>query len=234
MRRLVALLLSCLLASSGLGQEKVNIQLQEAGPKPGDVAAYKIGFDVGTQIHGNGLQPGDIVAADFLTGFVDALKDSPSRFEDADIEKALQALSKKVQARIESKNKDNLVKATAFLEENKKQQGVVALPSGLQYQVIKPGTGATPKPDSTVKVHYEGKLVDGKVFDSSIANGQPVSFPVNQVIPGWTEALTRMKVGDKWKLFIPPNLAYGERSPTPLIPPNSALVFEVELLEVVK
>jgi FKBP-type peptidyl-prolyl cis-trans isomerase len=103
--------------------------------------------------------------------------------------------------------------------------------SGLKYQVLKRGTGTvSPKATDTVKVHYEGKLLDGTVFDSSIARGQPVSFPLNGVIPGWTEGLQLMKEGDKFKFEIPPNLAYGANSPSPLIPPNSTLVFEVELL----
>jgi FKBP-type peptidyl-prolyl cis-trans isomerase len=103
--------------------------------------------------------------------------------------------------------------------------------SGLKYQVLKRGTGTvSPKATDTVKVHYEGKLLDGTVFDSSIARGQPVSFPLNGVIPGWTEGLQLMKVGDKFKFEIPPNLAYGANSPSPAIPPNSTLVFEVELL----
>lgn len=103
--------------------------------------------------------------------------------------------------------------------------------SGLKYQVLKHGTGTvSPKATDTVKVHYEGKLLDGTVFDSSIARGQPISFPLNRVIPGWTEGLQLMKVGDKFKFVIPANLAYGENSPTPAIPPNSTLVFEVELL----
>jgi len=103
--------------------------------------------------------------------------------------------------------------------------------SGLKYQVLKHGTGTvSPKPTDTVKVHYEGKLLDGTVFDSSIARGQPVSFPLNAVIPGWTEGLQLMKVGDKFKFEIPANLAYGANSPSPAIPPNSTLIFEVELL----
>jgi FKBP-type peptidyl-prolyl cis-trans isomerase FklB len=232
MRRLVALALSCLLASSGLGQEKVNIQLQQSGPKPGDVAAYKIGNDMGSQLRQGGLEAGDLTGADFLAGFMDALKGVEPRVTDAEVEKALSELGKKVEARMQESAKANLAKATAFLEENKKKQGVVALPSGLQYQVVKQGSGATPKADSTVMVHYEGKLIDGKVFDSSIKAGEPRSFRVNQVVPGWTEALTRMKVGDKWNIFIPPNLGYGERGIPSVIPPNSALVFEVELLEV--
>ena len=103
--------------------------------------------------------------------------------------------------------------------------------SGLKYQVLKHGTGTvSPKATDTVKVHYEGKLLDGTVFDSSIARGQPISFPLNRVIPGWTEGLQLMKVGDKFKFEIPANLAYGANSPSPSIPPNSTLIFEVELL----
>jgi FKBP-type peptidyl-prolyl cis-trans isomerase len=104
-------------------------------------------------------------------------------------------------------------------------------PSGLKYQVLKQGTGTvSPKPTDTVNVHYHGTLLDGTVFDSSVERGQPISFPLNGVIPGWTEGLQLMKVGDKFKFEIPPNLAYGANSPSPKIPPNSTLVFEVELL----
>ncbi len=108
---------------------------------------------------------------------------------------------------------------------------MITTASGLKYQVLQHGAGTvSPKATDTVKVHYEGKLLDGTVFDSSIARGQPISFPLNGVIPGWTEGLQLMKVGDKFKFVIPPNLAYGENSPSPAIPPNSTLVFEVELL----
>ncbi len=122
----------------------------------------------------------------------------------------------------------------AFLTANGKEPGVITTASGLQYKVIKSGTGESPKATDRVKVNYEGKLTDGTIFDSSIQRGEPATFPVNAVILGWVEALQLMKVGDKWQLFIPAKLAYGERSPSPSIPPNSTLIFEVELIDIEK
>lgn len=121
-----------------------------------------------------------------------------------------------------------------FLAANKNKAGVVTLPSGLQYEIIKAGTGAKPTAEDQVKCHYHGTTIDGKVFDSSVDRGEPAVFPVNRVIPGWTEALQLMPIGSKWKLYIPAALAYGEQSPSQEIKPNSTLIFEVELLEVVK
>ena len=118
------------------------------------------------------------------------------------------------------------------MDKNKTQAGVKTTASGLQYQVLTEGTGKTPAASDTVKAHYKGTLIDGKVFDSSYDRGQPAEFPVSGVIPGWTEALQMMKVGSKWKLFIPAELAYGQQSP-PGIPSNSVLIFEVELLDVI-
>ena len=120
----------------------------------------------------------------------------------------------------------------AFLEENKKGPGVVVLPSGLQYEIIKEGTGKKPKATDQVRCHYEGTLIDGTLFDSSIQRGEPAVFGVNQVIPGWVEALQLMPEGSKWKLYIPSELAYGARGAGEMIPPHSTLIFEVELLEV--
>jgi FKBP-type peptidyl-prolyl cis-trans isomerase FklB len=121
-----------------------------------------------------------------------------------------------------------------FLAENAKKDGVKTTASGLQYKVIKSGTGESPKLTDTVKVHYHGTLIDGTVFDSSVERGEPISFPVQGVIPGWVEALQLMKVGDKWQLFIPAKLAYGAQSPSPKIGANSTLIFEVELLGIEK
>lgn len=126
----------------------------------------------------------------------------------------------------------NRAAGAAFLAENAQREGVVTLPSGLQYEVIEEGDGATPGRRSTVVVHYSGTLIDGTPFDSSLQRGEPARFPVNRVIPGWTEALRLMQVGDKWRLFVPADLAYGDRGVGPVIAPGSTLIFEVELLEV--
>lgn len=122
----------------------------------------------------------------------------------------------------------------AFLEENKKRNGVVTLPSGLQYEVITQGTGEKPAPDAQVKVHYQGALLDGTIFDSSIQRGEPIVLGLGNVIAGWTEALQLMPVGSKYKLFIPSHLAYGDQQAGPLIRPGSTLIFDVELLEIMK
>lgn len=127
----------------------------------------------------------------------------------------------------------NLEEGNAFLEKNKAREGVVTTDSGLQYEILKEGDGPKPKATDKVKVNYHGTLIDGTVFDSSVDRGEPVTFAVNQVIPGWTEALQLMPVGSKWKLYIPANLAYGERGAGKDIGPNETLIFEVELLGIV-
>jgi len=128
----------------------------------------------------------------------------------------------------------NIKAGEDFLAANASKAGVVTLPSGLQYEIITAGTGVKPKAEDQVKCHYHGTTIDGKVFDSSVDRGEPAVFPVNRVIPGWTEALQLMPIGSKWKLYIPSALAYGERGAGQDIKPNSALIFEVELLEIVK
>lgn len=129
----------------------------------------------------------------------------------------------------------NLEEGNAFLEGNKTREGITTTESGLQYEVLTAGTGAKPTAQDRVRVHYHGTLIDGTVFDSSVENGEPAVFGVSQVIPGWTEALQLMPVGSKWKVYLPSNIAYGERGgPGGGIEPNSALIFEVELLEIVK
>ena len=127
----------------------------------------------------------------------------------------------------------NLIEGKKFLEENKKKEGVVTLPSGLQYKVIKEGTGESPTINDKVTCHYEGRLINGKVFDSSIQRGQPAQFPLNGVISGWTEALQLMKTGAKWTIYLPAELGYGEQN-IPGIEPNSVLIFDIELISIEK
>ena len=131
---------------------------------------------------------------------------------------------------MQQKENDNLKAGETFLAENAKKENVISLPSGLQYEIIKQGDGPKPSANNTVTCHYHGTTINGDVFDSSVRRGQPASFPLNAVIKGWTEALQLMPVGSKWKLFIPPNLAYGNRTVSREIGPNSTLIFEVELL----
>ena len=133
----------------------------------------------------------------------------------------------------EDESKSNLEAGLQFLEKNKAEPEVEELPSGLQYKVLEQGEGESPTAESRVKCHYHGTLVDGTVFDSSVERGQPALFPVNAVIQGWTEALQMMPVGSKWRLFVPPELAYGEQGAGDVIGPNATLVFDVELLEIV-
>ena len=140
------------------------------------------------------------------------------------------SVSEKLRALFESKANANLETGLAFLAENAQRPGVVTLESGLQYEIIQEGNGAKPGPTQTVTCHYHGTLIDGRVFDSSVQRGTPAAFPLNRVISGWTEALQLMGVGSKWRLFLPPHLAYGDRQISAEIGPNSTLVFEVELL----
>lgn len=140
------------------------------------------------------------------------------------------SLSDKLRSFMQQKENDNLKAGETFLAENGKRENVVTLPSGLQYEIIKQGDGPKPTATNTVTCHYHGTTIKGEVFDSSVKRGQPASFPLNAVIKGWTEALQLMPVGSKWKLFIPPQLAYGNRTISREIGPNSTLIFEVELI----
>jgi len=140
------------------------------------------------------------------------------------------SLSDKLRSFMQQKENDNLKAGETFLAENGKRESVVTLPSGLQYEIIKQGDGPKPSANNTVTCHYHGTTIKGEVFDSSVKRGQPASFPLNGVIKGWTEALQLMPVGSKWKLFIPPQLAYGNRNISREIGPNSTLIFEVELI----
>ena len=198
----------------------------------GELIGYFLGFSVGQNMGQSGFKAPDITMEAFLKGFQEgvALKEPAMTNEQfAAAQGKIQAMLTKRQAEMSAAQK---AKGTKFLADNAKKEGVKTLEGGVQYKVLKAGNGATPKPTDTVSVHYTGKLIDGTVFDSSVQRGQPASFQVNQVIQGWQMALQKMKVGDKWMLYIPSDLAYGERGSAGAIGPNEVLVFEVELLGV--
>jgi len=205
---------------------------QKEVAKPMNPPSYAIGLNIGRNLKEAGFKPEDLSKEDLIAGIMDTLSGADSRLDDKEMAAAFEKINQMLTSRAEAATKDNLTKANTFLEDNKKKEGVIALPSGLQYKVVKQGAGAQPKLSSEVKVHYEGKLMNGTIFDSSIKRGEPAEFPVGGVIKGWTEALQRMKVGDKWILYVPPGLAYGERGAGGDIGPNELLIFEVELLEV--
>ena len=235
---LLALLFASL-ANPLAAQEPVLIQPQAVKDQP-DNASYLVGFNIGSDLIQNGFTDKDFVASQVLKGILDALSGKKPSISNAEIEAAGKAISEKLQTREAETTKKltlqgqaNLEKSKTFMAENQKKDGVQTLKSGLQYVVMKKGNGKSPTQTSVVKVNYEGKLITGEVFDASAKHGGPAEFPVGKVIAGWTEALQRMAVGDKWQLFIPPELAYGLNGP-PSIGPNQALVFEVELLEIVK
>ena len=197
----------------------------------------KISYAIGTDIGGSLKRMEADVNLDKLTaGLRDALAGSKLQLSDEEITASMQAFQTKAREKMMAQRAAATEKAAKagveFLEANKKKEGVVTLPSGLQYKVIKQGDGVKPKATDTVKTHYRGTLVDGKEFDSSYKRGEPAQFPVGGVIKGWTEALQLMPVGSKWQLVIPSDLAYGEQGAGADIPPNSVLVFEIELLEV--
>jgi len=193
---------------------------------------YALGMNMGGSLKQNAI---DLDTDAFVRGMKDALAGTPALTEadmHATIQKFQVGLRAKQQQRMAEMQAKNKAAGDAFLAGNKSKAGVITLDDGLQYQVISTGTGAMPAANDTVTVNYRGTLVDGTEFDSSYKRGQPAQFEVDHVIKGWTEALQKMPAGSKWKLFIPSNLAYGERGSPPTIQPNSTLIFEVELLSV--
>jgi FKBP-type peptidyl-prolyl cis-trans isomerase FklB len=208
--------------------EADSVDLTDAKAK----ISYAIGVDIARSLTNQdlGVDP-KIVAA----GLVDAYG-GKSAMTAENCQKVLmdfqKTLSEKMQAKQAAAGDENKKAGAAFLEANAKKEGVKTTASGLQYQVIKSGSGKTPAKSDTVRVHYHGTLIDGTVFDSSVVRNEPAEFGVDQVIPGWTEALQLMKEGDKWRLVIPSDLAYGARGAGGKIGPNSVLIFEVELLAV--
>jgi FKBP-type peptidyl-prolyl cis-trans isomerase len=216
----------------------------QAGASPADKElptekeknSYAVGMNIGGTIKANIEKDHlDLDTAILLRGIQDKLA-GMTLLTDSEANAILTQLANVIRAKQDELNKQlgdtNMKEGTDFLAANKTKDGVVTLPSGLQYKIITAGTGAKPGPTDTVTVNYRGTLINGTEFDSSYKRGQPASFPVNRVIAGWTEALQLMPVGSKWQLFIPSNLAYGERGAGGMIGPNTMLIFEVELLSI--
>ena len=200
---------------------------------PKDKASYAIGMNIGKGLHKDSV---DVDPAILLRGLKDGMAGGKTLLTDDEAKSAMVAiqadLRKKQEAKMAIAGDANKKEGDEFLAQNKTKEGVVTLPSGLQYKILKEGTGPKPSASDSVVCNYKGTLIDNTEFDSSYKRGQPATFPVGQVIKGWTEALQLMPVGSKWQVFVPSDLAYGPRAPGGTIGPNATLIFEIELLSI--
>lgn len=222
----LAVLLSSAVALAACGEKEVELKTEQ------DKVSYGIGYNVGSGMRQEGLEEMNVEA--IALGLQDSLADKERRLTMEELTAAFNEVRARQQDKQKAVNDENARAGKEFLEQNAQRDNITTLDSGLQYEVLKSGEEGASSPgiSDMVTTHYHGTLVDGTVFDSSVDRGQPATFPVGGVIKGWIEALQLMKVGDKWKLYVPADLAYGAQSPSPKIPPNSALVFEVELLSI--
>ncbi|PJE79134.1 FKBP-type 22 kDa peptidyl-prolyl cis-trans isomerase [invertebrate metagenome] len=193
--------------------------------------SYGIGRQMGEQLCGNPIDGLSIDAV--LSGLADTLNGQPSAVGSAELKAAFEEMHKRIQKKQANKGKAMAAAGEMYLADNAKKDSVHVTESGLQYEVLVEGKGPKPTAASTVRTHYHGTLIDGTVFDSSVNRGEPTEFPVNGVIAGWTEALQMMNTGSKWRLYVPHQLAYGERGAGAAIAPYTTLVFEVELLDII-
>jgi FKBP-type peptidyl-prolyl cis-trans isomerase FklB len=198
-----------------------------------DKASYSIGFDIGSNMKRQAI---DLNADLMCQGMKDGFSGAKPLLDEKEMSQTLRTFQTEMRAKLQQRNKEaaekNKKEGEAFLAENKKKPGIITTPSGLQYKVLKEGSGASPKATETVVVHYRGTLIDETEFDSSYRRQTPATFEVGSVIKGWTEALQMMKPGAKWLLYIPANLAYGDRGAGSTIGPNAVLIFEIDLLSV--
>mgnify|MGYP000965619416 CR=1 FL=1 len=193
-----------------------------------DKISYALGMNIAQNLAHSGLE--EVSIEDFTKGLTAIIKNEEPAMSVQEANELLQQFFSELEKK---KFEANIEEGKNFLAENSKKEGVVTLASGLQYEVVTQGEGTTPKATDTVRCHYHGTLIDGTIFDSSVQRGEPAEFPVNGVIQGWVEALQLMKEGDKWRLFVPSNLAYGERGAGGAIGPHTTLIFEVELISIV-
>lgn len=206
--------------------------------KPAEELGYALGYRIGQRIIADHKALGTpLDAASLGRGLADAVREAPPQLDEegfrrvlAEFEKRMEERDRDLIARMDVAARDNLAKGQQFLEANGKRPGVTILPSGLQYEVIKQGAGAKPTLDSVVKAHYRGTHIDGSEFDGTDPKGEPTAFPLRGVIPGWQEALQKMAVGSKWRVWLPAELGYGEAGSPPTIEPNEVLIFEIELV----
>jgi FKBP-type peptidyl-prolyl cis-trans isomerase FklB len=216
-----------------LFSSEVIAQKKRAPKTKKEKLSYSIGVNIGKNMKMQGVT---LDQGLFTQGIKDGLSDAKTAMSDVDMEATLTAFQQEMMNKMQTKQKidgeKNAKEGEAFLEANKNKEGVVTLPSGLQYKIIKSGDGPKPAKDQKVKCHYRGTLIDGTEFDSSYKRGEPTEFGVGEVIKGWTEALQLMPVGSKWQLFIPANLAYGTNGAGQTIGPNAALIFDVELIAI--
>ncbi len=223
LKMIIIILGVLLLVSQVNAQENLVLKNQK------DKMSYIIGMDIGNNLK---KQSVDVEPNILAKGVKDALSGGKPLLSEQEIRETMTAFQNEMKVKQEAVAKKNKEQGDAYLAENKEKEGVKTLQSGLQYKVIKAGIGKKPKLSDYVTTHYRGTLIDGTEFDSSYKRGQPATFQVSGVIPGWTEALQLMEEGAKWQLFIPPNLAYGERGAGGVIGPNATLIFEIELISI--
>jgi FKBP-type peptidyl-prolyl cis-trans isomerase FklB len=222
--RLAAAIALVGLVLAGCDKQASTVELKT----PAQKASYGIGLNMGKSLAQEGMD--DLDSKAVALGIEDAVGKKEQKLKDDELVAAFGDLQKRAEERMAKMSEESATAGKKFLEDNAKRKEVTTTASGLQYEIIKKADGPQPKPTDVVTVHYEGKLTDGKVFDSSVERGSPIDLPVSGVIPGWVEGLQLMHVGEKVKLYIPSDLAYGAQSPSPMIPANSVLVFDLELL----
>jgi len=224
--RALVTIFATLLSTQLFAQNDAGLESEDAQ------IAYSIGVNIGQNLQSQGMLEG-VELDTFIVGMLDAINEDV-KMSDEDMFAAIQLFQQRMAEQQQAALAESTAASVEFLANNSQQDGVVTLESGLQYMILEsaPDGSASPAVTDSVLAHYHGTLIDGTVFDSSVDRGEPATLGLSQVISGWTEGLQLMSVGDKWRLFIPAAMAYGEASPTAAIPPNSALIFDVEILEI--